>query len=100
MPLTTSLLVASILLIAHQALFGPRILFEYVDVDMRGLASGFATGLSLLGLVSGQACQTTTLRNTIPSNGTEVALRSYSYCGGTLNVTVSLEFREALADQL
>lgn len=34
-----------------------------------------------------QTCQTTTVQSTLPPNGTELALASYSYCGGNLNVT-------------
>ena len=35
--------------------------------------------------VFGQACITTTLQTSPPSNGTELALASYSYCGGTFS---------------
>jgi len=38
---------------------------------------GFA-GLAIAGMVAGQACQTTTLLTSIPANGTNVALQSYS----------------------
>ena len=35
----------------------------------------------------GQACQTTTLRSSVPSDGSDVALGSFSYCGGTFNAS-------------
>ena len=34
-----------------------------------------------------QSCQTTTVQSTLPAINTNVALQSYSYCGGYLNVT-------------
>ena len=48
---------------------------------------GLAAGLALVGGVFGSQCKTTTLRNSIPANGTNVAVKSFSYCGGTLNIT-------------
>lgn len=49
--------------------------------SMKGFATA-VSGLSLAGVVVGQACVTTTLTTTVPSDGTELALSSYSYCGG------------------
>lgn len=46
-------------------------------------------GLSSAGEVLGQTCQLNTIETTVPSSSSNVALQSYSYCGGTLNVTVS-----------
>ncbi|KAK5130281.1 hypothetical protein LTR08_002241 [Meristemomyces frigidus] len=43
------------------------------------------SALALAGTAFGQACQTTTLQTSLPSNGSEVVLRSYSYCGGIFN---------------
>ena len=37
------------------------------------------------------ACKTTTLRSSPPDNGTHVALMSFSYCGGVLNLTSYIE---------
>ncbi len=55
---------------------------------MRGGSwSGWLAGLSVLGRVFGQDCEVHTLRNSVPTNR-KVALQSYSYCGGTLDVTV------------
>ncbi|KAK4541511.1 hypothetical protein LTR36_007957 [Oleoguttula mirabilis] len=55
------------------------------------MKSIFASSLGgLLAFASnalGQACQTTTLRSSVPTNATELALQSYSYCGGTLNAS-------------
>ena len=45
------------------------------------------SALAFASTVFGQACQTTTLLTSPPSNGTELALASYSYCGGTFNGT-------------
>ena len=42
---------------------------------------GFAALLCTFGYAAGQACDTTTLTNTVPTDGTGVALQSYSYCG-------------------
>ncbi|KAK5161403.1 hypothetical protein LTS14_001199 [Recurvomyces mirabilis] len=53
---------------------------------MRNIIAAFA-GLVFAGTAYGQTCQTTTLTSSVPTNGTEVALGSYSYCGGTLNAT-------------
>ena len=38
-----------------------------------------------------QDCQTDTVTNTVPSDGTGVALQSYSYCAGTLNVSAYVQ---------
>lgn len=46
-----------------------------------------AAGLTLLSSVSAQTCQTTTLQPTTPTTG-NVVLKSFSYCGGTLNTSV------------
>jgi glucoamylase len=46
-----------------------------------------AIGLSWLSMTAfAQDCQTVTLQSTVPTNA-NVSLQSYSYCGGTLNVT-------------
>lgn len=55
------------------------------DFEMRA-ANTFA-GLAYVGSALGQACQTTTLRSSVPTNGSELALQSFSYCGGTLNAS-------------
>ena len=46
-----------------------------------------ATGLVFAATALGQACQTQTLATAPPTDGTELALSTYSYCGGTLNAT-------------
>ncbi|KAK5112720.1 hypothetical protein LTR62_003818 [Meristemomyces frigidus] len=53
---------------------------------MKSIRNVFA-GLALAGTALSQACQTTTLTSSVPSNGMELALASYWYCGGTLNAT-------------
>ena len=54
-----------------------------LDSEMRNT---LLSALAFASTVFGQACQTTTLLTSPPtSNGTEVALASYSYCGGTFN---------------
>jgi len=48
------------------------------------------TGLSLLVSAHSalaQTCQPNTVQSSVPSSGTNVALQSYSYCAGYLNVT-------------
>lgn len=47
-----------------------------------------ATILPLSVFAQNTTCTTTTVQTTVPTNDTEVALQSYSYCGGDLNVTV------------
>ncbi|KAK0969984.1 hypothetical protein LTS01_015969 [Friedmanniomyces endolithicus] len=55
---------------------------------MKTFLASAVSGLALAGFVSGQACQTTTLTSSVPTNSsTKLALASYSYCGGTLNAT-------------
>ena len=54
------------------------------DATMR---STLASALAFASTALGQACQTTTLTTSLPSNGTELALRSYSYCGGIFNAS-------------
>lgn len=61
----------------------PNMLFMNSLAPLVGLASVLYPSYALA-----QTCQTTTEEDSVPSNGTEVALQSYSYCGGTLNVTV------------
>ena len=46
------------------------------------------TLVSFTALVGAQTCVTNNVLTSVPANGTEVALKSYSYCGGTLNVSV------------
>ncbi|CZT20839.1 related to Glucoamylase [Ramularia collo-cygni] len=53
---------------------------------MRQVNTGVAAGLVLLHGVNTQECQTTTLSSSVPTDG-NVALASYSYCGGILNTT-------------
>ncbi|CAK3951477.1 carbohydrate-binding module family 21, glycoside hydrolase family 15 [Lecanosticta acicola] len=54
----------------------------------RRTAAGFAAGVALASRVAGQACNTTTLQNDVPaSGGPNVTLKSFSYCGGTLNTS-------------
>lgn len=45
------------------------------------------TGLALAATAWSQACQTNTLRTSVPTDGTKVALASYSYCGGTFEAS-------------
>ncbi|KAK6404842.1 hypothetical protein LTR95_018827, partial [Oleoguttula sp. CCFEE 5521] len=47
--------------------------------------------LALAATVYGQTCQVTTVATTPPATGTGVELSSYSYCGGSLNVSVYIE---------
>ena len=77
-----------------QALFASP-LQQFVEAHhtngiMRSIIASAVAGLAYIGSTFGQACQNNTLQTTVPTNGTEVALQSYSYCGGTLNVTVSI----------
>ncbi|KAK5005765.1 hypothetical protein LTR28_007309 [Elasticomyces elasticus] len=44
--------------------------------------------LFLTDAVLAQTCKTETLQSTMPTDGSEVALNTCSYCGGSLNVTV------------
>ncbi|KAF2157282.1 glycoside hydrolase family 15 protein [Myriangium duriaei CBS 260.36] len=46
---------------------------------------GFAAAINLC---SAQQCQPNVVNPTLPTNGQEVVLQSYSYCGGFLNATV------------
>ncbi|OZJ02834.1 hypothetical protein BZG36_04351 [Bifiguratus adelaidae] len=57
-------------------------------MTLKALAVGVLLGSSLLP-VWAQSCNLTVVTNTIPS--TPVALQSYSYCGGNLNVTVYIQ---------
>ena len=50
--------------------------------------AGWLAGLSLVANVAGQSCKTYTPAKSIPTKK-ELALHTYSYCGGYLNVTVS-----------
>ncbi|GAB7358770.1 hypothetical protein MBLNU230_g3996t1 [Neophaeotheca triangularis] len=86
MPFATSFL-APLFLAVSQVFLGPGALYDSLNITMRGLTGSLAGGLALPGLVSGQACQTTTLRDSTPNDGSQVALGSYSYCGGSLDVT-------------
>jgi len=54
---------------------------------MRSILTSALAGLAFAGTALSQACQTTTLQTSVPSNGSEVALQSFSYCGGTFNAT-------------
>ncbi|TKA68494.1 hypothetical protein B0A55_08791 [Friedmanniomyces simplex] len=54
---------------------------------MTRFLAGAVAGLALADLAYGQACQTTTLTSSVPTNSSELALASYSYCGGTFNAT-------------
>ncbi|KAK6434864.1 hypothetical protein LTR95_008952 [Oleoguttula sp. CCFEE 5521] len=47
--------------------------------------------LAFAATVYGQTCQVTTVATTPPATGTGVELSSYSYCGGSLNVSVYIE---------
>ncbi|KAK5685543.1 hypothetical protein LTS10_003624 [Elasticomyces elasticus] len=54
---------------------------------MRSFITSLPYGLAFAGTAFGQACQTTTLTSSVPTGGSELALATYSYCGGTLNAT-------------
>ena len=43
------------------------------------------SALAFASTVFGQTCLTTTLQTSPPSNGSKLALASYSYCGGNFN---------------
>ena len=59
-----------------------------VFIMRTSLASLLVAGLSMMvGGAVGQICDVDTVRSTIPT-GKNLALQSYSYCGGNLNVTV------------
>lgn len=63
---------------------------EYrININMRfhRVAGWLVAGLSAFGGVYAQECVTNTVRNNVPASR-KVALRTYSYCGGILNVTV------------
>jgi hypothetical protein len=65
-------------------------IFELINrvFDMRYFSlSSLVAGLSVLGSTFGQRCRTRTIQDGIPTDN-EVALHTYSYCGGNLNVTV------------
>ncbi|EMC92356.1 glycoside hydrolase family 15 protein [Baudoinia panamericana UAMH 10762] len=55
---------------------------------MRSALASILAGTTFAATTLGQACQTTTLTSSAPTDGSELALQSYSYCGGTLNATV------------
>lgn len=58
------------------------------DGNMRStFASAVGGILAFASTTLGQACVTTTVQSSVPTNGTELALQSYSYCGGTLNAS-------------
>ena len=57
-------------------------------IFMKCLSTSTLVALAIDRAVS-QECQITTVRSEIPSDGLEVALRDYSYCGGQLALTVS-----------
>ena len=80
-----SLFVACIALFAS-LYFDPT--FRRVELlgSMR-VVSGALAGFAFAGTALGQACQTTTLQTSVPTNGSELALVSYSYCGGILNAS-------------
>lgn len=48
---------------------------------------GILAGLAFIQSAHGQSCNTTTLQINVPTNGDNVVLSTYSYCGGTLNTT-------------
>lgn len=52
---------------------------------LRNLSSSIALSAAL---VQAQQCNVDTVASSPPTNGQEVALQSFSYCGGTLNATV------------
>jgi glucoamylase len=54
-----------------------------------------ATSTLLVGDVFGQECATTTLQSDVPTNA-NLSLASYSYCGGTLNVSAYIAVSIAL----
>jgi len=63
-------------------------LFPSLDkLNMKGLLPTTVVTLALVGSGYGQACQTTTFSSSAPTDGTELALATYSYCGGVLNST-------------
>lgn len=62
--------------------------FNLIVLTMGRISATFTACLALAGRAISQTCSTTTLLTDVPTNGTNVALQSYSYCGGSLNVTV------------
>jgi hypothetical protein len=82
--------------------FGVLVLAIYSNsvADMNWF--NFVAILSTLGTAVAKPCHLTTVQTSVPSNGSEIALQSYSYCGGKLNITVSqlhllVEFESANA---
>ncbi|TKA51591.1 hypothetical protein B0A49_11671 [Cryomyces minteri] len=55
------------------------------------LALGSFVAFAGVSIAQNSACQTVTALSTAPAPGVGVALETYSYCGGTLNVTVYIE---------
>ncbi|KAI7361390.1 glucoamylase precursor [Hortaea werneckii] len=64
----------------------PQEAFISSITDMKSFLNVALCGLTYFTSALGQSCQTTTLRSTVPSDS-NVALGSYSYCGGTFNAT-------------
>ena len=62
--------------------------------SMRAFNTGIFAAFTGIGTVIGQTCQLKTVRSTIPTNGTNVALQSYSYCKYTASANNS--FRRVL----
>ena len=74
------------LLVVLPATLIPEPLSEALG-EMKIALAEVASGLLFARTAIAQTCQTTTLQTSVPSNGSELALASYSYCGGTLNAT-------------
>ena len=54
---------------------------------MKNVIAKAASALSFAVTAFGQACETITVTPNVPSTGDNVALGTYSYCGGTLNAS-------------
>lgn len=54
---------------------------------MKSVTCGVSAGLALIYGAYGQDCRITTFLDNVPTNGDNVTLSSYSYCGGILNTT-------------
>ncbi|KAK3651509.1 hypothetical protein LTR56_005651 [Elasticomyces elasticus] len=76
---------AFLLLAAFLSLF--TVTYLSSAINMRSFITSLPYGLAFAGTALGQACQTTTLTSSVPTEGSELALATYSYCGGTLNAT-------------
>ena len=67
---------------------------EFVDYYIMPSSKKVVTSLMMsIGLTIGQSCQPATLANSVPSDGSNLALQSYSYCSGILNVTSYIKVR-------